>query len=74
MVVTLVSAGVWTVTRTVTGCGARGSGKVAHPGCVVVDVTAGMSSAADHSATTSPLGPIEASTRTSPSWAAVMVA
>jgi hypothetical protein len=72
IVVMLVSTGECSVTRAVTGRGARESGKMAQPGCVVADVTACTSAAADHSAMTSPLGPIEALTRASPLWAAAM--
>src|SRR5690606_41016280 len=72
MVVTLVSVGACTVTRTVTGWEARGSGNVAQPGCVVVELRACTSAVADHSAMNSPLGPMEASTSTSPSWAGAM--
>ena len=56
--------------RAATGRAAAGSGNVAPAAEAVVEDTASRPSGAVHTATTSPVGPTDAQTRTSPSWPA----
>jgi len=65
--VTAATSGVCTVMRAATGRDAPGSGNDAPAAETVVEVTASRPSGVVHTATTSPAGPTDAQTRTSPS-------
>ena len=66
--VTAASSGACTVIRASTGRAAAGSGNEAPAAETVAEVTASRPSGVVHTATTSPAGPTDAQTRTSPSW------